>query len=470
LYVEQDKDSVNHPEFRNWFYVYKNFSVEPDYKAVLQQSYLTEVKDVERPDRNAIKEEAEESMEVPESAQYAVDAIVQEENINGMKSDRQESDDSMAPEKLEDPILPENGKKKIVPSESNEGDKMPEKVENPITSESEEIMQVSEDDVVTKPNKGGPLKIVFPIPLLEKLKMRKMHGERAASPFGTARTMQEEMLGKDDKKKDEKVEGMKDDMIDAEKRNEMKEESMNEDKEIPSDDKKEENVYEIKDEIKNDKIKEDEKMEVKKEEKKDDKLKNIKDDQTEAMEGDKTVTMKEDTMEPMKDDKMEAMKGDKMEAIKDDKMEGMKDDKIEGMKDDKMEVMKGEILKDENKENDKKDAISEGIKNKMMKDDSKKEGVMTEDKDIKRQAMMAGDRIVAPIKEEKEAMLVVDRKVRHLDLSRLSRESLQPDDITSSFSSSNLVRKDTKSECIFKTHNGISKPVFMSFQRKLQLS
>jgi hypothetical protein len=452
LYVEQEKDSVNHPKFRNWLYIYKNFSVEPDYKAVLQQNYLTDVQDVDRLDRNEVRQEAE-SIQAPESAQDAVGTPVQDENINGMKPDRQESDDSMTREKLEDPILPETGKETIVPSESKEGDKMPQKVENPMTSsKSEEIMQVSEDDAVTKPNKGGPLKIVFSIPFPEKLKVRKMYGEREASPFGSARTMQEEMMGKaeekaDDKKKDEKIEGMKE------------KESMNEDKEIPSDDKKEEKIYEIKDEIKNDKIKEDEKMDVNKEEKKGDKLENIKNDQTEAMEDDKMVTMK--------DDKMEAMKDDKMEPMKDDKMEAMKDDKMEAMKDDKMEAMKGEMLIDENKGNDNKDAMSEGVKNEMIKDDSKKEEVMTDDKDKKREAMIAGDRMVAPIKEEKEAMLAVDRNVRHLDLSRLSRGSLQLDDITSSIASTNVVTKDAKSECILKKYNGISKPVFMSFERKL---
>ncbi|CAG2063130.1 unnamed protein product [Timema podura] len=44
----QTKNELNAPEFRNWFYVYKNFSVEQSYKDILLHNYLTEVKNVER--------------------------------------------------------------------------------------------------------------------------------------------------------------------------------------------------------------------------------------------------------------------------------------------------------------------------------------------------------------------------------------------------------------------------------------
>ncbi|PNF27054.1 hypothetical protein B7P43_G10403 [Cryptotermes secundus] len=409
-----EKDSVSHPEFRNWFYIYKNFTVEPDFKAVLQQYYLTEVRDVDRLDMNAVTQQAE-AMDAPESVQVVVDAPVQEESMNEMKPDRQESDDSMTSEKLKDPILPEDGKETIIPAESNEGDNMSEKVENPMTSSKlEEIMQVSEDDVDTKRNKGGPLKIVFPIPFPEKLKMRKMYDEREASPSGAVMTMQEEMLGTkeesaDDKKKDERIEGMKHDMIDDGKKEEMKEkESLIEDKQIANDDKKKEKLYEIKDEIKHDKIEEDKNMDVNKEEKKDDKLVDMKYDKIEAMKDDKMEAMKDDKVEGMKDDKMEAMKDDKMEAMKDDKMEGMKDDKteamkMEAMKDDKMEAMKDDKMEGmkEDKMEAMKDNKMEGIKDDKM--EAIKDDKMEAMKDDKMEGMK--DDKMEAIKEDKmEAM------------------------------------------------------------------
>ncbi|XP_065200404.1 serpin B4-like [Planococcus citri] len=44
----QDKASSN-PEFKNYFYVYRNFSVQDSYKKILLENYFTEVKSVERP-------------------------------------------------------------------------------------------------------------------------------------------------------------------------------------------------------------------------------------------------------------------------------------------------------------------------------------------------------------------------------------------------------------------------------------
>lgn len=41
---------LNTPEFKNWFYVYKNYTVNDDYRKILEEFYLTEVKSVERYD------------------------------------------------------------------------------------------------------------------------------------------------------------------------------------------------------------------------------------------------------------------------------------------------------------------------------------------------------------------------------------------------------------------------------------
>ncbi|XP_077289202.1 uncharacterized protein LOC143913346 isoform X2 [Arctopsyche grandis] len=41
---------LNVPEFKNWFYVYKNYTINDDYRKVLEKYYLTEVRSVERYD------------------------------------------------------------------------------------------------------------------------------------------------------------------------------------------------------------------------------------------------------------------------------------------------------------------------------------------------------------------------------------------------------------------------------------
>ncbi|KAG8246110.1 SERine Proteinase INhibitor [Homalodisca vitripennis] len=44
----KDRWSINKPEFKNWFYVYKNYTVDEKYKTILLENYLTEVKHVEK--------------------------------------------------------------------------------------------------------------------------------------------------------------------------------------------------------------------------------------------------------------------------------------------------------------------------------------------------------------------------------------------------------------------------------------
>lgn len=39
---------LNEPEFKNWFYVYKNYTIDEDYRKILEKYYLTEVRSVER--------------------------------------------------------------------------------------------------------------------------------------------------------------------------------------------------------------------------------------------------------------------------------------------------------------------------------------------------------------------------------------------------------------------------------------
>lgn len=46
----QEKKNTNSPEFKNWFYIYKNYTVNQELQDVLRQYYLTEVKYVDRPE------------------------------------------------------------------------------------------------------------------------------------------------------------------------------------------------------------------------------------------------------------------------------------------------------------------------------------------------------------------------------------------------------------------------------------
>ncbi|KAK9499150.1 hypothetical protein O3M35_003652 [Rhynocoris fuscipes] len=64
----QEHYVINKPEFKNWFYVYKNYTVEESYKKILSDSYLTYVKEIERDyyyssSSSGVKDESKKEME-----------------------------------------------------------------------------------------------------------------------------------------------------------------------------------------------------------------------------------------------------------------------------------------------------------------------------------------------------------------------------------------------------------------------
>ncbi|KAL0276178.1 UNVERIFIED_CONTAM: hypothetical protein PYX00_003800 [Menopon gallinae] len=76
LYV---KKQPNTPEFKNWFYVYKNYTVEDDLKQILEKYYLTEVKSVDRPDDYLVKKDkVEDKVSVADVDEPKVEETVQE--------------------------------------------------------------------------------------------------------------------------------------------------------------------------------------------------------------------------------------------------------------------------------------------------------------------------------------------------------------------------------------------------------
>lgn len=46
------QNPANEPQFKSWFYIYKDNTIKPDYRAVLQNSYYVDVRDIERNDYN----------------------------------------------------------------------------------------------------------------------------------------------------------------------------------------------------------------------------------------------------------------------------------------------------------------------------------------------------------------------------------------------------------------------------------
>lgn len=62
------------PEFRNYFYVYKNFTVDDDYKTILLKNYFTQVRSVERPTYDDF---------IPTATIEPIGASVTQTNANG---------------------------------------------------------------------------------------------------------------------------------------------------------------------------------------------------------------------------------------------------------------------------------------------------------------------------------------------------------------------------------------------------
>lgn len=46
------QNPANEPQFKSWFYIYKNNTIKQDYRSVLQNSYYVDVRDIERNDYN----------------------------------------------------------------------------------------------------------------------------------------------------------------------------------------------------------------------------------------------------------------------------------------------------------------------------------------------------------------------------------------------------------------------------------
>ena len=281
----QDKYSTNKPQFKNWFYIYKNFSVEPEYRKHLQENYLTVVWDVDRLDTDTDAGESmkpdsmPEKIEIPDKAE---DPMIPEKIEDPMMPEKSEdsrpekSENSNTPEEMEDSVLPEKIEKPMISEntddsknlEKNEdsktegqmesedsmpADKIPEKIES--TDDKEETMQLSDVEAPSE-NKDTSESKEFPGYSIPS-ELRKLEEEKESKPNSAVITMQQEMLGESDHK--EKIkDGEKPTLIDKIKegfmdsiRDIIKDDTKEEDKTCEiKEDKNEEKIEMIKDKIK----------------------------------------------------------------------------------------------------------------------------------------------------------------------------------------------------------------------------
>lgn len=94
----------NQPELKNFFYVYKNYTINEDYKKILEDYYLTEVRSVEKynPEYNLQAEEDNDDkgefvIEIPEKTKYK-----KNEEIPEMMPPKQQSDEKLISFAVED--------------------------------------------------------------------------------------------------------------------------------------------------------------------------------------------------------------------------------------------------------------------------------------------------------------------------------------------------------------------------------
>lgn len=93
----QVKKQSNTPEFKNWFYIYKNYTIENDLKEILQKYYLTEVKSVDRPDDYVHKKD-----EVEKSHPSQEDSKMGENEKNAEEADNEKDEVMIAVQRSED--------------------------------------------------------------------------------------------------------------------------------------------------------------------------------------------------------------------------------------------------------------------------------------------------------------------------------------------------------------------------------
>lgn len=95
----------NQPELKNYFYIYKNYTINDDYKKVLEDFYLTDVRSVERYDPDSIKDDDDDDEDDKD-----VIKIVQNEEIK----EESKSKESASSEEIADLTPPKETTEKFI--------------------------------------------------------------------------------------------------------------------------------------------------------------------------------------------------------------------------------------------------------------------------------------------------------------------------------------------------------------------
>nr|CAD7195494.1 unnamed protein product [Timema douglasi] len=121
----QTKNELNAPEFRNWFYVYKNFSVEQSYKDILLHNYLTEVKNIEHVSyEDQIRDVTKPNKELEALMEMDKDSIRSPDKEVAMPEMTKEKQEIMAikaeVQKIEEQIKPDASMELMITNETSD--------------------------------------------------------------------------------------------------------------------------------------------------------------------------------------------------------------------------------------------------------------------------------------------------------------------------------------------------------------
>nr|AGK40929.1 serpin-5 [Nilaparvata lugens] len=149
LCTDENSDANDpRPQFKNWFYVYKNFSIHDNFRKVIEENYNTEVKSVESPDcyesemkftfssfdtsgdkKDEVVEEEEEE-EKKKKDGMKVETVVEEINKDGKVSEKKVEEMKVADMKEEKVKIEEMKEEKLKIEEMKESVEKVEEVKD----------------------------------------------------------------------------------------------------------------------------------------------------------------------------------------------------------------------------------------------------------------------------------------------------------------------------------------------------
>lgn len=143
---------LNTPEFKNWFYVYKNYTVNDDYRKILEEFYLTEVKSVERYDSSFFqikKEPANKDEEKVEQIDPMPSVEVKEPLVRNLPT-LTVKDNSKDVANFEQ-LIKEQGEHNDADKQTTDKDDQ-KKTEKSVKNEKEKIISFAMEDIPEKPD------------------------------------------------------------------------------------------------------------------------------------------------------------------------------------------------------------------------------------------------------------------------------------------------------------------------------